>query len=142
MIITLTVFLLFLVFRNEIYHQNKMVVFMLLIIVLMVKVLSFMAKNHLTYIYLVPLCLVPIIISIFTDTRLALFVHLVTIFITGYLVPNSFEFVFLQLIAGIIAILSVINLYKRSQFVKSIILIFLTYVAVYTGMNLMSRAIF
>ena len=142
-IIALTVFLLFLVFfRNEIYHQNKMVVFMLLIIVLMVKVLSFMAKNHFTYIYLVPLCLVPIIISIFTDTRLALFVHLVTIFITGYLVPNSFEFVFLQLIAGIIAILSVINLYKRSQFVKSIILIFLTYVAVYTGMNLMSEGNF
>ncbi len=142
-IIALTVFLLFLVFfRNEIFHQNKMVVFMLLIIVLMVMVLSYMAKNHLTYIYLVPLCLVPIIISIFTDTRLALFVHLVTIFITGYLVPNSFEFVFLQLIAGIIAILSVVNLYKRSQFVKSIILIFLTYVAVYTGMNLMSEGNF
>jgi cyclic-di-AMP phosphodiesterase PgpH len=88
------------------------------------------------------LCLVPIIIRIFSDTRLALFVHLVTIFIAGFLVPNSFEFVFLQLIAGIIAIISVVNLQKRSQFAKSVLLIFLTYVAVYTGMNLMQEGNF
>ncbi len=142
-IIALTVFMLFLVyFRPEIFRQNKMVVFMLLVILIMVFALSFMAKNHLAFLYLVPLCLVPIIIRIFSDTRLALFVHLVTIFITGYLVPNSFEFVFLQLIAGIIAIISVVNLQKRSQFAKSVLLIFLTYVAVYTGMNLMREGNF
>lgn len=142
-IIALTVFMLFLVyFRPEIFRQNKMVVFMLLVILMMVFALSFMAKNHLAFLYLVPLCLVPIIIRIFSDTRLALFVHLVTIFITGFLVPNSFEFVFLQLIAGIIAIISVVNLQKRSQFAKSVLLIFLTYVAVYTGMNLMREGNF
>jgi cyclic-di-AMP phosphodiesterase PgpH len=69
-------------------------------------------------------------------------VHLVTIFITGFLVPNSFEFVFLQLIAGIIAIISVVNLQKRSQFAKSVLFIFLTYVAIYTGMNLMQEGNF
>lgn len=142
-VIALTVFMLFLVFfRPEIFRQNKMVVFMLLVLLLMVFALSFMAKFHLTYLYLVPLCLVPIIIRIFSDTRLALFVHLVTIFIAGFLVPNSFEFVFLQLIAGIIAIISVVNLQKRSQFAKSVLLIFLTYVAVYTGMNLMQEGNF
>jgi cyclic-di-AMP phosphodiesterase PgpH len=141
--IALTVFMLFLLFfRADIFRQNKMVIFMLLVILMMVFLLSFMAKYHLTYLYLVPMCLVPIIIRIFSDTRLALFVHLVTIFITGFLVPNSFEFVFLQLIAGIIAIISVVNLQKRSQFAKSVLLIFLTYVAVYTGMNLMQEGNF
>jgi cyclic-di-AMP phosphodiesterase PgpH len=142
-VIALTVFMLFLVFfRPEIFRQNKMVVFMLMVLLLMVFALSYMARYHLAYLYLVPLCLVPIIIRIFSDTRLALFVHLVTIFIAGFLVPNSFEFVFLQLIAGIIAIISVVNLQKRSQFAKSVLLIFLTYVAVYTGMNLMQEGNF
>jgi cyclic-di-AMP phosphodiesterase PgpH len=141
--IALTVFMLFLVFfRPEIFRQNKMVVFMLLVILMMIFILSYVAKFHPTYLYLVPLCLVPVIIRIFSDTRLALFVHLVTIFITGFLVPNSFEFVFLQLIAGIIAIISVVNLQRRSQFAKSVLLIFLTYVAVYTGMNLMQEGNF
>jgi cyclic-di-AMP phosphodiesterase PgpH len=141
--IALTVFMLFLVFfRPEIFRQNKMVVFMLMVLLMMVFALSYMARYHLAYLYLVPLCLVPIIIRIFSDTRLALFVHLVTIFIAGFLVPNSFEFVFLQLIAGIIAIISVVNLQKRSQFAKSVLLIFLTYVAVYTGMNLMQEGNF
>lgn len=142
-VIALTVFLLFLIFfRPEVFRQNKMVVFMLLVILLMIFALSYMARHHISYIYLVPLCLVPIIIRIFSDTRLALFVHLVTIFITGFLVPNSFEYVFLQLIAGIIAIISVVNLQKRSQFAKSVLLIFLTYVAVYAGMNLMQEGNF
>lgn len=142
-VISLAVFMLFLVFfRPEIFRQHKMVVFMLLVLLLMVFVLSYMARFHPAYLYLVPLCLVPIIIRIFSDTRLALFVHLVTIFITGFLVPNSFEFVFLQLIAGIIAIISVVNLQKRSQFAISVLLIFITYVAVYTGMNLMQEGNF
>ncbi len=142
-VIALSVFMLFLVFfRPEIFQQNKMVLFMLLVLLMMVALLSFMARYHPEYLYLVPLCLVPIIIRIFSDTRLALFVHLVTIFITGFLVPNSFEFVFLQLIAGIIAIISVVNLQKRSQFAKSVLFIFLTYVAIYTGMNLMQEGNF
>ncbi|HHN47389.1 MAG TPA: HDIG domain-containing protein [Bacteroidales bacterium] len=142
-VIALSVFMLFLVFfRPEIFQQNKMVLFMLLVLLMMVALLSFMARYHPEYLYLVPLCLVPIIIRIFSDTRLALFVHLVTIFITGFLVPNSFEFVFLQLIAGIIAIISVVNLQKRSQFAKSVFFIFLTYVAIYSGMNLMQEGNF
>jgi cyclic-di-AMP phosphodiesterase PgpH len=142
-VIALTVFMLFLVFfRADIFRQNKMVVFMLLVILLMVFALSYMTRFYLAYIYLVPMCLVPVIIRIFSDTRLALFVHLVTIFITGFLVPNSFEFVFLQLIAGIIAIISVVNLQKRSQFAKSVFLIFMTYVAIYAGMNLMQEGNF
>lgn len=142
-VIALTVFMLFLIFfRPEVFRQNKMVVFMLMVLLLMIFTLSYFAKNNPGYLYLVPLCLVPIIIRIFSDTRLALFVHLVSIFITGFLVPNSFEFVFLQLIAGIIAIISVANLQKRAQFAQSVLLIFLTYVAVYSGMNLMQEGNF
>ncbi len=136
--ISLTVLFLFLLFfRPAIFRQDKNVVIILLIILLMIFLISFVVRNHLDYLYMLPVCLVPILIRVFYDTRVALFVHLVVIIITGFLVPNSFEFVFLQLIAGIIAIMSVVQVTRREQFLFSAFLIFLTYSAIYSGLNLM-----
>ncbi|MDP2423863.1 MAG: HDIG domain-containing protein [Bacteroidales bacterium] len=141
--ISLAVLLLFLIFfRPDLFMQNKNIVFILLVILLMVFTISFVVRNHLHYFYLLPVCLVPVLIRVFYDTRLALFVHLVVIIITGFLVPNSFEFVFLQLIAGIIAIISVVKVDRRGLFVLSAFLIFITYSAIYTGMNLMQEGNF
>jgi membrane-associated HD superfamily phosphohydrolase len=92
---------------------------------------------NLTYLNAVPLCLVPIIVRTFYDTRLALFVHIITIIILGFLVPNSFEFLYMQLITGIIAIISVVNLTRRSQFFFASMMIFLSYSLIYVGMTLM-----
>jgi len=136
--ISFVVLLLFLwSFRKDVLSDNKKVFFILLNIFLLVFITSIIVKLDVTYLYLVPLCLIPIIIRAFFDTRLALFVYIVTIIIIGFLVPNSFEFVFLQLIAGIITIVSIVNLRKRSQFFFTTILIFVAYSATYTGITLM-----
>ncbi len=137
-IISYTVLYLFLYsFRHEVFVDNKKVFFILLNIFMMVLVTSIVIKLDVGYLYLVPLCFVPVIIRAFYDTRLALFVHIITVIITGFLVPNSFEFKFLQLIAGIMAIISVVNLRRRLQFFITTILVFITYSATYTGMMLM-----
>ena len=115
--ISIIVLILFLqAFRKDILADNKKILFLLLVIFIMVFIISIVIKTDASYIYLVPLCLVPVIIRVFFDTRLALFVHLVTIIIIGFLVPNSFDFVFIQMIAGIITIISVVNLRKELSF--------------------------
>lgn len=129
-------------FRHEVFAENKKVFFILLNVFLMVFITSLAMKLNADYLYIVPICLLPVIIRAFFDTRLALFVHIVTIIITGFLVPNSFEFVFLQLIAGIIAIISIVNLRRRSQFFMTAVLVFATYSAIYTGMFLMQEGSF
>lgn len=135
--ISLAVLFLFLMsFRKDILANNKKIFFILLNIFLMVTLTSTVVKIDSTYIYLIPICITPVIIRVFFDARLALFAHIVTVIIIGFLVPDSFEFVFLQLIAGIVAIVSVVYLRKRSQFFFSAILIFITYVVTYTGMTL------
>ena len=65
--------------------------------------------------YLMPFCLLPIILKAFFDTRLALFTHLIAIIIIGFIAPNGFEFIYLQLMAGIVSILSVLQMYKRAH---------------------------
>jgi len=105
----------------------------------MVFVTSMTIRFNEEVLYLIPICIVPIMIKVFFDTRLALFVHIVTIIIIGFLVPNSFEFIFLQLIAGIISIISVADLKKRSQLFITSFLIFITYSATYFGMTIMQE---
>ena len=83
-----------------------------------------------------PFCLLPIIVKAFFDTRLALFTHLVAIIIIGFIVPNSFEFIYLQLMAGIVSIFSVLQMYKRARLFVSAAKIIAIYFVAYFAMAL------
>ncbi len=126
-------------FRHDIYSENRNIVLLLLLVTLMVSFTTFIMNMNTEYLMAVPICLVPIIVRTFYDTRLALFVHIVTIIILGFLVPNSFEFLFMQLITGIITIISIVHLYHRSQFFFTSLMIFISYSVIYIGMTLMQE---
>jgi len=135
--ISIVVLSLFLkVFRREVFYSTRKLVVILLIIYLMVFLTSQVVKYDINLLYLVPVCIVPIIIRSFFDNRLALYVHIISIILIGFLVPKSFDFVFLQFIAGIIAILTMASLRRRSQLFFTVSLIFLTYAAVFTGLTI------
>jgi len=137
----LLVFALFMItFRRDIFVRNRNIVLLLSLITIMVSVTTFIVNRDVTWLNAVPLCLVPIIVRTFYDTRLALFVHIITIIILGFIVPNSFEFLYMQLIAGIITIISVTNLTRRSQFFLTTFWIFITYSIIYLGMTLLQDA--
>ncbi|MBW6460194.1 MAG: HDIG domain-containing protein [Bacteroidales bacterium] len=135
----LVLFLFLLIYRKDILANNKRTFLILLVIFMMIFIASMVARFNVSYFYLVPVCLVPVIIRVFYDTRLALFVHLITIFTTGFIAPNSFQFVFIQLIAGVVAIMSIVRLERRSQFFYTAFWVFLTYMAIYAGLILMQE---
>jgi len=141
--ISILVLLLFLYnYRKDILANNKKTFLILLLIFMMVFTASLVVRFNVSYFYLVPVCLVPVIIRVFYDTRLALFVHLITIFTTGFIAPNSFQFVFIQLIAGVVAIMSLVRLERRSQFFYTAFWVFCTYIAIYVGLILMQEGNF
>ena len=141
--LALLVLALFLyIFRPAVFADNRKVGFIVLIIVLMTALTSVVVTHRPWALYAIPLCLVPVIIRMFFDTRLALYVHIITMILTGFLVPNSFDFVFLQLIAGLIAIFSVANLQRRQQFVTTAFYVFLAYSVVYAGLYLVQEGRF
>jgi putative nucleotidyltransferase with HDIG domain len=123
-------------YRKDILADNKKTFLILLVIFMMVFIASMVVRFQVSYFYLVPVCLVPVIIRVFYDTRLALFVHLVTIFTTGFIAPNSFQFVFIQLMAGVVAIMSMARLERRSQFFYTAFWVLCTYIAIYVGLIL------
>jgi len=78
---------------------------------------------------------VPIIIRILFDTRLALNIHLLVVLIAGFFVPNSFEFAYFEITAGMVSIYSIKNLIRREQFLISALIITLTYFAAFLGIS-------
>jgi cyclic-di-AMP phosphodiesterase PgpH len=135
----LVIFLFIALFRKDILADNLKIAFILLITTLM----AFMGSLSLTFdfvhIYALPFGILPIVIRAFYDTRLALFTHLVNCLILGFIAPNGFEFAFIQVLAGIFAIFSIVNLSKRAQLFFTSFIIFVSYSISFIGFALMEE---
>jgi len=142
LIVTMLFFILFLFllnFRREVLYSDSKLVFILLIISAL-SILSFLLlRRELVSIYIIPFAIVPIFIRTFYDSRLALFIHIITVFIVGFFVPNSFEFVFMHFIAGVVAIISLTKVYRRSKLFLAVGYIFVTYAVLYLGIVLIQE---
>ena len=119
--------------RHPILDDNRKVFFVMLLILLMSAVEALVVRVNPEWVLLVPLCIVPILMRVFFDMRVALYIHLTTVIILANLVPNSFEFIFYQLVTGMMSIIAVRNLERRSQFFVLALVIFLSYSFIYTA---------
>jgi len=138
-LVSLSLFILFLFikqYRVEALNNTTKISMILSVILLMVVISSLVLAIDVNYIYVVPFCIAPIILKAFFDTRIALFTHLIAILIIGFIVPNGFEFVFLQLIAGIVSILTVLKMYKRSQLFMSVAKVIVVYFVIYVSFSI------
>jgi putative nucleotidyltransferase with HDIG domain len=133
----LMMFFLFLKkYRQEIFRDNTKVTFIIVNILIMVFLTTLVVKYDVEYVFVVPLCILPLVLKTFFDARLGLFVHVLTVLILGFVVPNSFEYIFLQTLAGIVTILSVSELYKRANLFISVGQITLIYIIGYFAFHM------
>lgn len=114
-------------FRTSLLNYIANVNLILFSVFWMVLVAILVIRYNAALIFIVPFPIVPIIMRAFYDTRIALFVHIVTILLVGYYVPNGFEFVVIQFIAGMSAIINVTGLYKRYQLFVAALKIIIVY---------------
>ena len=89
-------------YRPEIFSNNTKVTFIFFNISLMVLLTTLVINFNSGYIYVVPLCILPLILKAFFDARLGLFTHVITVLLLGFVVTNNYEYMFLQIIAGIV----------------------------------------
>ena len=122
--------------RTEIFDDNKKITFIFFNVLLMIFLVTFTIEYQVDYLYVVPLSILPIILKAFFDARLGMFTHVLTVLLLGFIVPNSFEFIYLQIIAGIVTILTVSELYKRENLFISIAQITLIYMLTYFAFSI------
>ena len=136
----LILYLFLLHFRKEVLEVNRKTFFILLAIIVFVAitrlVLDVPQRN---IIYLVPFAVIPVIITTFYDSRLALFILLITIMLTGFIIPEPFEFIFMSFISGMVAIFTLTNNFRKSRLFFTALMVIVTYSVVYLGLNLMKN---
>ncbi len=135
-LVLMMLFLFLKKYRPVIYRNNIKVTFIFFNVLLMVFLTTLVVKYDEAYVFVVPLCILPLILKTFFDARLGLFVHVLTVLILGFVVPNSFEYIFLQIIAGIVTILTVSELYKRANLFISVGQITLIYIVGYFAFHI------
>jgi len=118
-------------YRAEVFDNNTKVTFIFFNIVLMVLLTTLVVNFNSYYVYVVPLCILPLTLKAFFDARLGLFAHVITVLLLGFVVANNYEYMFLQTIAGIVTILTVSELYKRANLFISVGQITFIYIVSY-----------
>ena len=141
--LTFSLLLLFLYkYRFSIYENNRKLTFIFFNIVFVVFVTTVLIGYNTALIFATPLCILPLIIKAFFDARLGLFTHVLTVLLIGFIVPNSFEFVFLQIVAGIVTIQSIDQLYRRANLFISVGQIVLVYLIAYIAFTIIQEGTF
>lgn len=140
-VVFILVYFLFL-FRKDIFVDNRQLSLILMVTTGMLLSLTLAIRMEIPSLYYIPFCVVPIIIRILFDTRLALYLHMLVILIAGFFVANSFEFVFYQITAGMVAIFSIKNFVKRERFLLSALFILLAYLVSFIGIALLREGSF
>ena len=118
-------------YRIEVFLDNTKVTFIFFNILLMILLTTLVINYNSQYVYVVPLCILPLVLKAFFDARLGLFAHVLAVLLLGFIVPNNYEYMFLQIIAGIVTILTVSELYKRANLFISVGQITLIYIIAY-----------
>ena len=93
-------------------------------------------KNETVSLYLIPYCILPIIISVFFGPRVAFMAHLIMVICVSLVAPTKFDFIVIETLAGTTAVLTMHNIRYLTQFFLSTLLILGTYYLGYLGLNL------
>ena len=109
-----------------------MILMMLGILGLLALVTQYLELNE----YLVPFAMLALVVRVFFDSRTALYVHIITVLLAGQMVPDATEFVFLQILVGMVAVSSLKDMNSRAQLVKSALFIFVVYGVSFVAMEL------
>ena len=129
-------FVYFVLFRPKVLESIRATEFMIFMMLGMLGLLSLVTQYLELNEYLVPFAMLALVVRVFFDSRTALYVHVITVLLAGQMVSDATEFVFLQILVGMVAVSSLKDMNSRAQLVKSALLIFVVYVVSFVAMEL------
>ena len=130
-------YLFILSYRKELFINTKNILFLLLLIMLFVASSRLVIGLEKLSIYIIPFAVIPVIVRTFFDGRLGLFVSIITILLIAGMVPNSYEFVFIQISASMTAIFTLQNINERGKLFTTAAFVVVTYSVIYFASTFM-----
>ena len=110
-------------FRND-YLDSLRTVLLVLAFFLIFPIITYTIMKHMwASVYLVPYCVLPIVLRIFLDSRTAFVTHVITILACSIVLTQPFPFIVTQLVAGLVAIYSLRELSQRYELFRAAVLV-------------------
>ncbi len=140
--ILLTCFTLYLsLFRKDYFDKPRSIAMLYSLIVVFALLTSVLVKNTIGHVYILPYAMAPIFIRVFMDSRTAFMAHITMVLICGVMLQHPFDFLVIELVAGLAAIYSLRELQYRSQLFKTAIIVTLASMAINLGYDMMKDSV-
>ena len=124
-------------FRRDYFEKPSSIMMLYSLITIFPIVVSIMVQHNFFSIYILPFAMVPMFIRVFMDSRTAFLSHAIMVLICAAAVKYQYEFIIVQLVAGLVAIYSLRDLSRRAQVFKTAILVTLASAVVFFALQLM-----
>ena len=134
----LSVYAFFYNYMREWLKSDRRLLCVLILLVGCYILAAFVSRTFIHGMLIMPFTILPILVTVFYDSRTALFVYVVELLMCLTLTSFPTEFLFSEFIAGMAAILSLKDLSRRSQLVLTAVWVFLAYSAAYFSVELMT----
>mgnify|MGYP001009135813 FL=1 len=136
--ILVILFTLYLVlFRKDYFEKTRNIMMLYSMIIIFPILTSLIMEHNVFSVYIIPFALAPIFVRVFMDSRTAFVTHATMVLICAAAVKYQYEFIIVQLIAGIMAIYSLRELSSRLQFIKTALFVTFVSMVVYFALNLL-----
>lgn len=123
-------------FRVDYFKKPRSIMMLYAVIVLFPILVSLMMQFNKFSVYIIPFAMAPIFVRVFMDSRTAFITHATMILICAVAVTYQYEFIIVQLAAGLVAIYSLRELERRSQIFLTAILVVIASATVYLALQL------
>lgn len=135
--ILIALFTLYLVmFRREYFEKPRSLSLLYAMMIIFPILTSVLIDRNILSVYIIPFAMAPIFVHVFMDSRTSFIFHVTMILICSVAVKYQYEFIIVQLVAGLIAIFSLRELSKRSQIFLTAILVTAGSAAIYLAIQL------
>lgn len=124
-------------FRPDYFRSTSAMLFLMLMVTAFAAFALLMPRSIAAGVYIIPFTIVIVTTQVFLDSRTSFFAYLITILLAVQTARFPVEFIMVQFIAGLVALVSIKELTRRSQLIRSAFLVFVAYCVCYTAMEML-----
>jgi cyclic-di-AMP phosphodiesterase PgpH len=126
-------------FRKDYFSKSRNILMLYALISIFPILVSLMMQHsYFNFsVYVLPFAFTPIFVRVFQDSRTAFITHLVMVFICAASLRYQFDFIVIQVVAGLVAIYSLREMSSRAQVFKTALLVFLATCVTHFTLRLM-----
>ena len=126
--------------HKKVFSELKNIVLLLTLMLLVIIPSYILVKYVPGLIYMMPVCLLAIMVGSFFNLRLAFSTQVFAVMLISLAVPNPFQFMFMQLVATVLTVFSMSSQRAHHRFIQAALFVFVGYLLVYLAFTFLTTS--